>query len=237
MHQSFVLGPLRGHYIALWALPTGPLGDRHLGSYKVFDHQPTDYLAPGQLQEGACAQPVGSVQRALDDAAALATQVLERLPEGPAVAAAEGTPLGCLMYASSAARTLQSSDLDRLIDSSRRRNSDLGISGFLMFVDDRFMQYLEGPQPHLELVYRRCIRPSPMHQGLVELVREQIDQRQFPAWSLAFDTPDLYRWTRRELNPMLQAPPRQADVVAGMLSLFARQGAWPTQDRPRAPRP
>jgi len=237
MHKSFVLGPLNGHYIALWALPTGPLGEQHLGSYKVFDHQPADYLAPGHLQEGVCPQPCASVHRALDEATALARQAVAQLPPGPAPYVTEGTPLACLAYASSASHTLPAAELEHMIERARRRNAECGISGFLLLVDNRFMQYLEGPHPHLDLVYRCHILPSPLHQGVVELMREEITERQFATWSLAFDTPDDYRWTRRELNPMLQAPARQADVIAGMLGLFARQGAWPTADRPTAPRP
>lgn len=236
MHKSFVLGPVHGHYVALWALPVGPLGEQHLGSYKLFDHQPADYLSPAHLQEGVCPQPAGSVQRALDEATALALQSVRQRPRGPAAPAAEGTPLGCLVYASSASRALRAGDLEHLIERARRRNREFGISGLLLFVDDRFMQYLEGPLPHLDMVYRCHVRPHPMHQDVLELLREEITERQFATWSLAFDTPDEYRWTRRELNPMLQAPPRQADIIAGMLSLFARQGTWPTAERPTAPR-
>lgn len=231
MLKTCVLGPVNGYFVALFTVPVGALGEQHLCAYKLFEAEPGDFLQPGHLKEGTTAQPQTSVSAAMDAGALLGVEEAEALPRGPAEMCAPDSPLGCLVYVSTASHNLTADELEKMVEGARARNQQYGITGFLLFVDQRFMQYLEGPLPHLELVYRRHIRTASTHHGLVDLMRERIAGRQYETWSLAFDTPDEYRWTRRELNPMLRELPHRSEVVEGLLSLFARQGAWPSAER------
>lgn len=107
----------------------------------------------------------------------------------PTSASAPGQPghpdLYAIVYVSTAAREASLNELMHLLDAARRRNEDEGITGLLLYADQRFMQYLEGPASGLSRVYD-IIRSHPLHYGLIDLVRQPIAQRQFADWSMAF---------------------------------------------------
>jgi len=56
-------------------------------------------------------------------------------------------PLGCLIYVSSAQKALRYEELDSLLTEARERNQQLGLTGVLLYLDQTFMQYIEGPLP------------------------------------------------------------------------------------------
>ncbi len=95
-----------------------------------------------------------------------------------------GTRLWAIVYVSKAAREVTRGDLLRILESARRRNAEAHITGLLLHADGSFMQYLEGPAVELFKVYA-LIKADPLHYGLVDLVREPIQTREFAEWSMA----------------------------------------------------
>jgi hypothetical protein len=93
--------------------------------------------------------------------------------------------LHAIVYVSTAARPVSLVELMRLLDGARRRNADEGITGVLLYSDTSFMQYLEGPAAGLSRVYD-IIKHHPLHHGLIDLVREPIQEREFADWAMAF---------------------------------------------------
>src|SRR5450631_2148604 len=65
------------------------------------------------------------------------------------------------------------------------RNLDLDVTGVLLYSDGHFMQCLEGPADRLASVYDR-IKSDSLHFGIIDLVREPIQERAFSEWSMAF---------------------------------------------------
>lgn len=51
------------------------------------------------------------------------------------------------------------------------------------------MQVLEGPDEVVEAVFE-TIKADPRHKDVIVLSREQISNRQFPAWEMAFQNLD-----------------------------------------------
>ena len=102
---------------------------------------------------------------------------------GPTQGLGTRSGLGVIVYISKAARSLSHDDLERLLESARRRNIQEGITGVLLYADGSFMQYLEGPADALMRVYA-IIKTDPLHFGLVDLVREPIASREFAEWSM-----------------------------------------------------
>lgn len=90
-----------------------------------------------------------------------------------------------LVYVSTAVRILSMDDISRLLAKARQRNLDEGVSGVLLYADGNFMQCLEGPAEGLAKVYER-IKCDPLHFGMIDLVRESIESREFSEWSMAF---------------------------------------------------
>jgi hypothetical protein len=90
-----------------------------------------------------------------------------------------------LVYVSSAKQLFSEEDLKALLEQSRDKNSQLGLTGMLLYKEGNFMQVLEGPEDVLAGTYS-AIQGDPRHCGILELTRRQIQEREFAAWSMGF---------------------------------------------------
>lgn len=98
-----------------------------------------------------------------------------------------------VVYCSRAARGVDAAAVDRIIDTARRANPQLGISGLLVFGSGVFFQWLEGPRDHITALMAR-IRRDPRHDEVVMLSQsEEVRERLFPDWSMELVTPDQIR--------------------------------------------
>jgi hypothetical protein len=95
------------------------------------------------------------------------------------------TDLHALVYVSMATRALSDAELLHLLNRARTRNSREGITGVLLYSHGNFIQYLEGPASGVERVYA-IIKADPQHHGIIELMREPIQSREFSSWLMAF---------------------------------------------------
>lgn len=93
--------------------------------------------------------------------------------------------LARLVYASSAARPLEDADLTDILQSSRRNNAEVDVTGALFYSGGNFMQVLEGPADRVAEVYRR-VEMDRRHHGHSVLLRDPIGTRQFPDAPMAF---------------------------------------------------
>lgn len=105
---------------------------------------------------------------------------LDRLPGAPA----DGSRLYAIVYISTAARLLSEQELERLGNSAKARNAEHAVTGVLLHSHGAFMQYLEGPALGLSRVYG-IIKTDPLHYGVIDLLREPIQAREFADWSMA----------------------------------------------------
>lgn len=92
-----------------------------------------------------------------------------------------------LVYMSQATELLDDAALESILRHARERNTELGITGILVYRGRRFVQMLEGPADAVEATLGR-IRDDPRHEQVVELDRNETDARWFPDWSMAFET-------------------------------------------------
>lgn len=76
-------------------------------------------------------------------------------------------------------------ELEQLLAKARARNELEAVSGVLIYSRGSFVQYLEGPAPSVERVYRRILG-DPMHHHIFEVLREPIETREFAEWHMAF---------------------------------------------------
>jgi hypothetical protein len=93
--------------------------------------------------------------------------------------------LSALVYVSKASRPLTEVDLSHLLDRARTRNAQEEVTGVLLYSHGNFIQYLEGSHSAIERVYT-VIKADPQHHGIIELMREPIQSREFSHWSMAF---------------------------------------------------
>ncbi|WP_406830634.1 BLUF domain-containing protein [Pedococcus sp. KACC 23699] len=90
-----------------------------------------------------------------------------------------------LTYFSTASSDLSKEDLLELLERTRSKNTALGLTGVLLYSDGNFVQTLEGPEDVVEDAYARISRDR-RHHGLFVALREEIEQRAYPEWSMGF---------------------------------------------------
>lgn len=93
--------------------------------------------------------------------------------------------LKSLCYLSTATHRLDEAELAELLRAAREKNEAAGITGVLLYCDGNFMQYVEGPAGAIDGLWR-ALGSDPRHYGVVELFRQDIGQRVFTGWSMAF---------------------------------------------------
>ena len=90
-----------------------------------------------------------------------------------------------LIYTSRAAKGMSEKDVDAVLDVARRSNQELGITGFLLYDGEHFVQLLEGDREHVEQVFDK-ISGDARHSGIQALIRQQAESRTFSNWSMAY---------------------------------------------------
>ncbi|AMO49504.1 EAL domain, c-di-GMP-specific phosphodiesterase class I (or its enzymatically inactive variant) [Kosakonia oryzendophytica] len=86
--------------------------------------------------------------------------------------------LATLIYRSRLNRTLDPSQLTNLVERASLRNSQLQVTGILLFDGDHFLQVLEGPLASVNAVFER-IKRDHRHGNVVELLRDFAPRRRF----------------------------------------------------------
>lgn len=94
----------------------------------------------------------------------------------------------CLVYMSRGTKALSDEDLQSILQTSRRNNSQVGVTGILIYIRDTFFQLLEGPADAVEQTYLR-ITKDPRHQGIIKLKDFETAERHFPEWTMGYRTP------------------------------------------------
>lgn len=86
---------------------------------------------------------------------------------------------------SNQAQILKENDIEKLLFQIREKNKRLAITGLLLLIQGKFIQYIEGPEDEIEKVYDK-IKSDPRHNQLILLDSGDIDERQFKDWSMAY---------------------------------------------------
>ncbi|RJY09576.1 BLUF domain-containing protein [Aurantiacibacter aquimixticola] len=83
----------------------------------------------------------------------------------------------------STAPGLSESDVDAILQSSRRNNPAAGITGFLIYNGRNFIQLLEGEEARVFALLRK-LSYDPRHTGIVKLASSDVGARTCPDWSM-----------------------------------------------------
>ena len=102
--------------------------------------------------------------------------------DGPVAAPASLYHLG---YSSTLASTLVASDLIGLLQSARKRNQELDVTGLLLHREDSFFQIIEGSRQNVLAVFER-ICSDPRHERITVLFEGPTDAREFSDWRMGF---------------------------------------------------
>jgi hypothetical protein len=96
-----------------------------------------------------------------------------------------GLPVYQFVYVSSEVITFTEERLAHLLEMSRRKNSECGITGLLLYVNGNFIQLLEGAKEDVLATASR-IRADNRHRGMNTLLDAECEKRDFGNWSMGF---------------------------------------------------
>lgn len=90
-----------------------------------------------------------------------------------------------LVYASTVGEGVGASQVRSILETSRRNNAALAVTGLLCFSSGIFLQWLEGRREAVNRLYHR-IACDPRHRDPVLLWLEDAEERLFPDWSMGY---------------------------------------------------
>jgi hypothetical protein len=91
-----------------------------------------------------------------------------------------------LTYLSTATDAFSIDELEQLLGASREANHARGLTGMLLYAGGHFIQTLEGPESVVDATYEEIAR-DPRHRDVFVALRETIESRVFPDWSMGFE--------------------------------------------------
>lgn len=90
-----------------------------------------------------------------------------------------------LLYCSSARQDLTNDDINAILQTSRRWNTEFNITGCLLYYDKQFLQILEGNKKIVKQLFS-MIQLDDRHSGIVLLAENEKEKRFFVDWNMAF---------------------------------------------------
>ncbi len=90
-----------------------------------------------------------------------------------------------LVYVSNASWLLEDAELEEILRVSRANNQRDRITGMLLYKSGNIIQVLEGPEDKISALLDK-LRYDPRHYGVQVLLCDQINERQFDQWAMAF---------------------------------------------------
>ncbi|MFK7848669.1 MAG: BLUF domain-containing protein [Rhodothermales bacterium] len=94
-----------------------------------------------------------------------------------------------LIYISASTVSFSTEDLTTLLEKARSKNSQVDVSGMLIYHEGSFFQVLEGPEEEVYRIYD-MIADDPRHDEVRLLLKSVVEQRSFENWSMGFVNPD-----------------------------------------------
>lgn len=126
-----------------------------------------------------------------------------------------------LIYVSTADRGLDGGGVFDIVHHSSSRNSERGITGFLIFAKGLFLQYIEGPTAALDALMADLGRDS-RHHSITIIDRRACDKRAFATWTMKRVNPAVDAGPAQELLgklPGLNVPADAVQQIKGLLAL------------------
>lgn len=96
-------------------------------------------------------------------------------------------PISFVLYRSETRMPPNSEASRQLLETARRVNAELDLTGFLHHEDGFFYHWLEGAAEPLAMICGRMER-DPRHTNLTYLWRGTQDRRQFGGWRMGYST-------------------------------------------------
>ncbi|UZK69060.1 BLUF domain-containing protein [Sphingomonas sp. S1-29] len=118
--------------------------------------------------------------------------------------------------------------IEAIVDVSRIRNRNVGVTGCLILAGGRFAQVLEGEQHRVEDIMASICRDV-RHTDIGILEQKMVPQRRFSAWSLGYAGPSSFVKNAivAQLARNLRGSPRSIEALLRMMDAFCAEPVPP----------
>ena len=90
-----------------------------------------------------------------------------------------------VIYCSKLCSNYDLRDVYKILHHSRKNNHEIGISGYLIYGSQYFLQVIEGPEASINGLYKK-IKSDERHEDLKELKDGPIKNYSYENWSMGF---------------------------------------------------
>lgn len=90
-----------------------------------------------------------------------------------------------LVYSSHAKVPFQEKTLEQLLFQCQRNNSNKGVTGLLLYTDQKFVQVIEGEKNVIQNTYQK-IQEDTRHENVEVLIEGPIKERNYPQWNMGY---------------------------------------------------
>ncbi|HET8858931.1 BLUF domain-containing protein [Marivirga sp.] len=91
--------------------------------------------------------------------------------------------LSQLVYVSNRTNKPSEKEIEDILEACKRNNPDLGITGALLYSDEKFLQLVEGENSTIMGLYDK-IKQDKRHENCVMLSYMPIKEKSFPSWHM-----------------------------------------------------
>lgn len=127
-----------------------------------------------------------------------------------------------ICYVSNAKSYLTDKDLEHLHFVNKRNNTDLDISGVLIFNQGNFLQILEGEKQKIDTLFLK-ISQDPRHSHIIKLIDTSVDERIFNDYEAGFvilENSNKLNQLKNYLNWIKEAELTSVDKVIRIVENF-----------------
>jgi len=131
-----------------------------------------------------------------------------------------------LIYGSATNYQMHQDELAEILETARRNNAKVGITGMLLYKNMNFIQVLEGEAEAVEQLYEK-IKLDERHHSVYTILKREIKAREFGEWKMSFvdldetppvDLPGYSDFLQQSLSDQMDT--EQASRVYVFLKLF-----------------
>jgi hypothetical protein len=136
--------------------------------------------------------------------------------------------LSQLVYVSNRKPNCSAEEIDKIIESCKRNNPPLNITGVLLYSEKKFIQLVEGEAKLIMNLYDK-IKKDPRHANAIMISYNAIAEKSFPSWHMArrditntdlqFKT-DISEEDKRVFNVILGGKEESGQKVLNLLKKF-----------------
>jgi uncharacterized membrane protein (DUF373 family) len=133
-------------------------------------------------------------------------------------------------YISIPTRPVSTDALMDILNTSRRNNASIGVSGMLLFTGSEFIQILEGDEKVIEELLN-TIKKDPRHKDFRIIEKKKITTREYAEWTMGFkrvdkedlrDIPGLNKFFETDLSGEIDH--NKLKLINNLLNHFRNEG-------------